>query len=113
MIELVTLKARTNLLALISLDTDLKRIASTGGGEYAGPCPFCGGRDRFQVAQGRDIDPAASGNRQNGFSRFKFIRFSIQVNCVVCVHRVPFSNAFAIPVKILIRSVSTPICFFI
>lgn len=27
----------------------LKRAASTNGGEYAGPCPSCGGRDRFRV----------------------------------------------------------------
>src|SRR3974390_3094964 len=27
----------------------LKRVSSTSGGEYAGPCPFCGGNDRFRV----------------------------------------------------------------
>jgi len=27
----------------------LKKVANTGGGEYAGPCAFCGGRDRFRV----------------------------------------------------------------
>jgi len=26
-----------------------KRAASTSGGELAGPCPFCGGKDRFRV----------------------------------------------------------------
>ncbi|MGQ9689401.1 MAG: CHC2 zinc finger domain-containing protein, partial [Desulfobaccales bacterium] len=27
-----------------------KKVASTGGGEYAGPCPFCrDGKDRFRV----------------------------------------------------------------
>ncbi len=26
-----------------------KKIGNTGGGEYHGPCPFCGGRDRFAV----------------------------------------------------------------
>jgi len=26
----------------------LKRVSSSGGGEYAGPCPFCGGTDRFR-----------------------------------------------------------------
>jgi DNA primase len=25
-----------------------KKVASTGGGEYAGPCPFCGGINRFR-----------------------------------------------------------------
>ena len=38
-----------DLLALIGRDTELRRVASTHGGEYAGPCPFCGGRDRFRV----------------------------------------------------------------
>ncbi len=27
----------------------LKRRASTNGGEWAGPCPLCGGEDRFRV----------------------------------------------------------------
>lgn len=27
----------------------IKKAASTQGGEYAGPCPWCGGRDRFRV----------------------------------------------------------------
>lgn len=27
----------------------LKKAASTNGGEWSGPCPFCGGRDRFRV----------------------------------------------------------------
>lgn len=40
---------RVDLLALIGRDTRLKRVASTNGGEYAGPCPFCGGEDRFRV----------------------------------------------------------------
>ena len=26
----------------------LKKVASTKGGEYAGPCPSCGGKDRFR-----------------------------------------------------------------
>jgi len=26
-----------------------KRVASTGGGEYASPCPNCGGKDRFRI----------------------------------------------------------------
>src|SRR5919201_5533073 len=38
-----------DLLGLIGADTRLKKVASTAGGEYAGPCPFCGGRDRFRV----------------------------------------------------------------
>jgi len=27
----------------------LRRVASTHGGEYASPCPWCGGRDRFRA----------------------------------------------------------------
>jgi len=38
-----------DLLALVAQNTSLKRMASTNGGEWAGPCPFCGGRDRFRV----------------------------------------------------------------
>lgn len=46
---------QVDMLALIGQDTYLKKVASTRGGEYAGPCPFCGGRDRFRVhpEQGR------------------------------------------------------------
>lgn len=42
-----------DLLALAGVS--LKRVASTGGGEWAGSCPFCGGNDRFRVQpkQGR------------------------------------------------------------
>src|SRR4030042_652775 len=43
----------TELLSLVGQDTALKRVAKTGGGEYAGPCPFCGGRDRFRVQPNR------------------------------------------------------------
>lgn len=47
--------ASVDLLGLIGRDVKLRRVASTNGGEYAGPCPFCGGRDRFRVwpARGR------------------------------------------------------------
>lgn len=41
---------QVDLLRLIEPDTTLVRIANTRGGEYAGPCPFCGGVDRFHVA---------------------------------------------------------------
>lgn len=40
---------QVDLLALIGRDTDLKKAASTGGGEWHGSCPFCGGTDRFAV----------------------------------------------------------------
>ncbi len=40
-----------DLLSLIEQrsPTRLKRVATTDGGEYAGNCPWCGGRDRFHV----------------------------------------------------------------
>lgn len=39
-----------NILELISGDGfTFKRVAATHGGEYAGPCPFCGGNDRFLI----------------------------------------------------------------
>lgn len=49
MIDVEALKDKTDLLALAERDTTLKRVATTGGGEWGGPCPFCGGRDRFRV----------------------------------------------------------------
>lgn len=40
---------QVDLLRLVEPDTTLIHIANTRGGEYAGPCPFCGGVDRFHV----------------------------------------------------------------
>jgi DNA primase len=31
------------------MDVPLRKVAGTYGGEYAGACPWCGGRDRFRV----------------------------------------------------------------
>ncbi len=42
-----------NLFDLITGDgLTLKKVATTHGGEYAGPCPWCGGNDRFRVWPG-------------------------------------------------------------
>ena len=38
-----------NLVDLIGRDTTLRKVSSTHGSEYAGPCPWCGGEDRFRV----------------------------------------------------------------
>lgn len=38
-----------DLLALVGLDSRLRKVANTAGGEYHGPCPLCGGTDRFSV----------------------------------------------------------------
>jgi DNA primase len=49
-IDTVALLASVDLLALVSRDTTLRKVSSTRGGEYAGPCPFCrDGHDRFRV----------------------------------------------------------------
>ena len=38
------------LLDLVHFDgLVMKKTATTNGGEYAGPCPWCGGSDRFRV----------------------------------------------------------------
>ncbi len=47
--DLSALKLQIDLLALTSAHTDLRRVAASGGGEWAGACPFCGGKDRFRV----------------------------------------------------------------
>ena len=41
--------SRIDLLSLAGRYTKLKKVAGTGGGEWHGPCPMCGGEDRFQV----------------------------------------------------------------
>lgn len=41
--------AEVDLLVLIGQDVALKKHGNTYGGEYRGPCPWCGGRDRFHV----------------------------------------------------------------
>lgn len=45
------MKHDVDLLALIGHDTNLKKTANIQGRgpEYGGPCPFCGGEDRFKV----------------------------------------------------------------
>src|SRR5262249_25466914 len=41
-------RSNNNQCSLLDLVPELKRVSSSGGGEYAGPCPFCGGTDRFR-----------------------------------------------------------------
>jgi len=55
--DIAAIKQRIDLADLIGRDTPLARIAGTRGGEWAGPCPFCGGRDRLHV------QPAYEGGR--------------------------------------------------
>ena len=49
MIETSDLKRSVDLLVLASRDTHLKKVSGTRGGEFAGPCRKCGGRDRFRI----------------------------------------------------------------
>lgn len=42
------------LLELLQANVRLRRVARTHGGEWAGPCPWCGGRDRFRVWPNED-----------------------------------------------------------
>ena len=44
--DTTALKERVDVLALVEGDTTLRRVAAE---EYAGPCPKCGGDDRFHV----------------------------------------------------------------
>lgn len=44
-----------NLIELIP--TQLIKVASTNGGEYAGACPMCGGKDRFRVQPNAKPNP--------------------------------------------------------
>ena len=62
MIDTATLKSGIDLVGLIGRDVRLKRVATTQGGEWAGACPFCGGRDRLHVqAAGRWFCRQCSG----------------------------------------------------
>ena len=38
-----------NVIDLAQQKVKLKKVSSTGGGEWQGPCPECGGTDRFHV----------------------------------------------------------------
>jgi DNA primase len=48
-IDLDRVKQGADLLAICERDTQVKKVANTAGGEFAGACPFCGGHDRFHV----------------------------------------------------------------
>lgn len=51
MIDKTAILEKVDLLSLIG--GDLRKVATTQGGEYAGACVFCGGRDRFHVQPNR------------------------------------------------------------
>jgi DNA primase len=44
-----------NILELIQSDGfQYNKVSNTRGGEYHGPCPFCGGNDRFRIQPAQD-----------------------------------------------------------
>lgn len=47
-IDTVSLNRSVDLMTLTGAHA-FKRVAAAHGGEYAGPCPFCGGNDRFHI----------------------------------------------------------------
>ena len=49
MIDKATIQRAKGSGLLSDLVTGMQKVAASGGGEYAGPCPFCGGEDRFRV----------------------------------------------------------------
>lgn len=52
MLDLESVKSNSDLLAIVGRDTQLKKAANTGGGEWAGACPFPGcacKKDGFRV----------------------------------------------------------------
>jgi len=55
MIDPILVKEQApDLLSLVEPLTTLRKVSSSGGGEWSGPCPFCGGIDRFSVQPHKD-----------------------------------------------------------
>jgi len=50
MYDTEALKESVSLVALAGRHVALRKVTDTDGGEYAGPCPRCGGEDRFHVS---------------------------------------------------------------
>lgn len=48
-IDAAAIKAAVDLLELCGADTTLRRESKHSGGSWSGPCPRCGGNDRFVV----------------------------------------------------------------
>jgi DNA primase len=49
MIKDAVIQQAKNVDILSLVPTELKKVSTHQGGEWAGPCPFCGGSDRFRV----------------------------------------------------------------
>jgi DNA primase len=56
-------KARVSLFDLVSRKTTLERVSDIHGGEYSGPCPFCGGEDRFSLQLNARLPKKPEGER--------------------------------------------------
>lgn len=72
------LKARIDLLDLAERDTQLRKVAGTRGGEYAGPCPSCGGHDRFRVQPERGLW-FCRGCRERWADAIEYVRWRYNV----------------------------------
>ncbi len=71
-----TLNSRHSLVDVVGRDVALRKVASTDGGEYAGPCPKCGGTDRFHVTRAwafcRQCWPFGNGERHDAIAYLRW-----------------------------------------
>ena len=56
MIDFQLVREKADLYTLAGC-SGMKKVATSGGGEFAGPCPVCGGRDRFRVQPYHSPEP--------------------------------------------------------
>lgn len=80
-----------DLLNLVKKYVNLKKVAATGGGEWHGPCPVCGGDDRLHVqpANRRWACRQCTPHWQDAIA---FVRFVEGVDFVTAVDRLGLSN---------------------
>lgn len=81
--------ASVDLLSLIRQDVPLRRLSSCDGGEYHGPCPFCGGLDR------RDADRFVVWPRRNRYWCRKCGRAGDPIDYVMARQNLTFPEACA------------------
>jgi DNA primase len=63
MADVEAIKQSADLLQIVQRTTSLKKVASTGSGEWAGACPFCGGDDRFRLQEQAPPGKKPAGER--------------------------------------------------
>ena len=56
MIDFQLVREKADLYTLAGC-SGMKKVATSGGGEWAGPCPKCGGKDRFRVQPYHSPEP--------------------------------------------------------